>query len=69
MMGGRSDVKTSLTVFMLARVFPYSSWVQQPVRAMAILGSRLHTRQAARFDHEQDRAGSLHPEGQGFESP
>jgi hypothetical protein len=47
----------------------YSSWVQQPMRATAILGRHLHTRQAALFDPEQERAGSLHPEGQRFEPP
>jgi hypothetical protein len=47
----------------------YSSEVQQPLRATAIMASRLHTNQAAPLDPEQGRAGSLHTEGQGFESP
>lgn len=42
---------------------PYSSDVQQPVRTMAVLGKRPYTRQAAPFDREQDRAGSLHQQG------
>ena len=37
--------------------------VQQRARVTAILGSRRHMRQAARFDREQGRAGSLHPDG------
>ncbi len=47
----------------MVTIVPYSSEVQQPWRATAILGSRPHTRQAARFDHEQDRAGSYGSEG------
>ncbi len=49
--------------FLLARVIAYSNQVQQPRRPTAILGSCPHTRQAARFDHEQDRAGSYGSEG------
>jgi len=47
----------------------YSSEVQQPMRAMAVLDRRPHTCWAAQVDHEQGRASSLHPEGQGLESP
>ena len=54
----RVDVNMVLTVFLLAHVMLYSNQVQQPRRATAILASRPHTRQAARFDHEQDRASS-----------
>ncbi len=43
---------------------PYSSGVQQPRRATAIFSSRPHTHQAAMFGREQERAVSLHPEGQ-----
>jgi hypothetical protein len=46
----------------------YSSEVQQPMRATAVLGSHQHTRWAALFDREQGRAASLHPEGQGSSS-
>jgi hypothetical protein len=60
---GRVDAHAALTVLLLARVIPYSNQVQQPRRATAILASRPHTRQAARFDHEQDRAGSYGSEG------
>jgi hypothetical protein len=60
---GRVDVNAALTVFLLAHVIPYSNQVQQPRRATAILASRPHTRQAARFDHEQDRAGSYGSDG------
>jgi hypothetical protein len=45
-------------------VVPYSSEVQQPTRATAILSSHPHTCPAAPSDREQDLAGSLHPEGQ-----
>ena len=51
-----------LTAFMLALVVPYSSGVQQPVRATAVLSRRLHTRRAAPVEREQARASSLHPE-------
>lgn len=39
----RANVKAALTVFWLARVMPYSSWVQQPTRVEAILGRHLPT--------------------------
>jgi len=42
---------------------PYSSGMQQPVRATAALGKHPRTRQAASSDREQHRAGSLHPDG------
>jgi hypothetical protein len=42
----------------------YSSEVQQPMRATAVLGERPHTRWAAPVDREQERAAGLHPEGQ-----
>jgi len=42
----------------------YSSQVQQPMRATAVLGERPHTRWAAPVDREQGRAAGLHPEGQ-----
>jgi hypothetical protein len=35
------------------------------MRATAVQGGRPHTRCTAQFDHEQGRAGSLHPEGTG----
>ena len=41
----------------------YSSQVQQPMRATAVLGERPHTRWAAPVDREQGRAAGLHPEG------
>ena len=37
------DVNATLTVALLARVFPYSSWVQQPMRATAILDAHPNT--------------------------
>lgn len=46
-----------------APVIPYSRWVQQPMRAMAILNKQPHARQAAPLDREQGRAASLHPDG------
>jgi len=48
---------------------PYSSEIQQPMRTTATLGRHRHTFRAAPFDRHQDRADSLNPEGQGFESP
>ncbi len=60
---GRVDVNASLTAFLLARVIPYSSQVQQPAHPTAILGSRPHPCQTAPFDREQGRVSSLHPEG------
>jgi len=56
-------VKPSLTVFLLVAAGPYSSEVQQPMRATAVLGSHQHTRWAAPFDRKQGRASSLHPDG------
>ena len=53
---------------MLALVVSYSSGVQQPVRATAVLNRRLHTRRAAPVEREQARASSLHPDGQGSAS-
>jgi hypothetical protein len=47
----------------LVPVMLYSSHVQQPMRATAIMDSRQHTHQAAPLGHEQGRAHSLHPEG------
>lgn len=58
-----TGVNLLLTLSLWTRVSPYSSQVQQPVRATAILGGHQHTRWAALFDREQGRAGSLHPEG------
>ena len=49
---------------MLALVVPYSSGVQQPVRATAVLSRRLHTRRAAPAGREQARASSLHLDAQ-----
>ena len=46
-------VNQTLTVFLLARVVPYSSGVQQPMRATAIVGSHPHTGCAAPFEREQ----------------
>ena len=57
------DVNTVLTVFLRSPVVSYSTGIQQPMRATAVLGRRAHTRWAAPADHEQVRAGSLHPEG------
>ena len=47
----------------LAPVVEYSSEIQQPTRTTATLGRRPHTHQAAPFDRDQGRAGSLHPDG------
>jgi hypothetical protein len=52
-------------VFLLARVVPYGSYVQQPTRPMAILGNRLHPRQPAPFYCEQVHAGSYGSGGNG----
>jgi len=59
-----SHDNTSLTVFLLVEVVPYSGKVQQPIRATAALNGRPHTRHAARFIREQGSAAGLHPEGQ-----
>ena len=45
----------------LAAAALYSSEIQQPMRTTATLGRRPHTHQAAPFDRDQGRAGSLHP--------
>ena len=58
-----ADVNTTLTVFLLAPVVPYSSGVQQPMRATAIAGGHPHAHCAAQFAREQGRADSLHPDG------
>jgi hypothetical protein len=50
-------------VHSLDALAPYSSQVQQPRRAVAILRRRPHAPQTALFDREQGRAGSLHPGG------
>ena len=57
------SVNDPLTVFLLAPVVAYSSEVQQPMRATAILSRHPHTHWPAPFDREQGRAGSLHPGG------
>ena len=59
----RAEVNMTLTVFLLASVVPYSSEVQQPMRATAIVGRHPHARCAAPLDREQGRADSLHPAG------
>jgi hypothetical protein len=59
-----TDVNGTLTVSLLASVVPYSSDIQQPVRATATMDGHQHTHQAAPFGRDQGRAGSLHPEGQ-----
>ncbi len=56
-------------MFVLSPIVPYSSELQQPVRAAAVLGGRLRMRWTGPVDREQGRAASLHPEGQGLESP
>jgi hypothetical protein len=57
------SVNDPLTVFLFAPVVAYSSEVQQPMRATAILSRHPHTHWPAPFDREQGRAGSLHPDG------
>jgi hypothetical protein len=47
----------------LAPVAAYSSEIQQPMRTTAILGRHQHPYWAAPLDRNQDRAGSLHPDG------
>jgi hypothetical protein len=47
----------------MVTVAPYSSEVQQPIRATAVPGRHPCTHYAVPFDHEQGRAGSLHPDG------
>ena len=46
-------VNATLTVFLLTPAVPYSSEVQQPMHATAVLSSHPHTRHAAWFDREQ----------------
>ena len=46
----------------MVAVVPYSSEVQQPMRATAVLDGRPHMRWAAQRDREQGRAGSLQPD-------
>ena len=57
----RQRVKYSLTLFGFIFSLPYSSKVQQPLRATTVMGRHSRTRYA---DHNHDRADSLHPEGQ-----
>ena len=57
------DVTMILTVSLLASVVSYSSQVQQPMRATAVLSGRLHTRRTAPVEREQAPAGGLHPDG------
>jgi hypothetical protein len=59
----RINVNRPLTAFLLAAVIPYSSGVQQPGRATAVLSRHPHTRWPAPFNHEQDRASSYGSEG------
>lgn len=56
----KADVNAALAVSMLGPVVPYSSEVQQPMRAMAILNGHLHMWRAAPLEREQGCAGSLH---------
>jgi hypothetical protein len=58
-----TDVNLALTVFLLATAIPYSSNVQQPMRAPAVQGKHPHTHHAVLFDRKQGRARSLRPEG------
>jgi len=58
----QADVNATLTVFLVALAVPYSSEVQQPMRATAVLGGRPHMRLAGSVDREQGCASSLHPE-------
>ena len=57
------NVNRPLTVFLLAAVISYSSGVQQPGHATAVLSRHPHTRWPAPFIHEQDRASSYGSEG------
>jgi hypothetical protein len=54
----RINVNRPLTVFLLPAVILYSSGVQQPGHATAVLSGHPHTRWPAPFNHEQDRASS-----------
>ena len=58
-----ANVNRSLIAFWLAAVIPYSSQVQQPMRATAVLSRHPHMHWTASFGREQGRAGSLHPDG------
>jgi hypothetical protein len=49
----------------MVMVVGYSTEVQQPMRATAVLGCHLHTHWAAPSGREQGRTASLHPDGQG----
>jgi hypothetical protein len=51
-----------LTQFLLARAVPYSSEVQQPIHATAVLSTRPQTHYAAPLDRKQGSAGGLHPD-------
>jgi hypothetical protein len=62
-------VRVTQSTDQMVAVVPYSSEVQQPMHATAVLGCHPHTHWAALSNREQGRAASLHPEGQGFESP
>ena len=59
----RINVNRPLIVLMLAAVIPYSSGVQQPGHATAVLSRHPHTRRPAPFNQEQDRASSYGSEG------
>jgi hypothetical protein len=50
--------------FLFASAVSYSREIQQPMRTVATLGRHRHTYRAVTFDRDQDRAGSLHPEGE-----
>lgn len=56
-------VKICLTVNSRTDRELYSTEVQQPARATAILSSHRHTNYAAPMPSEQERANGLHPEG------
>ena len=60
---GRWRVRVTQSRDQMVTIVPYSSEIQQPMRATAVLGCHPHTYWAAPFDREQDRAASLHPEG------
>ena len=55
---------TGLDRVLAPAVTPYSSGVQQPGHATAVLSRHPHTRWPAPFNHEQDRASSYGSEGQ-----
>jgi hypothetical protein len=60
---GRQQVRVTQSTDQMVTVVPYSSEIQQPMRATAVLGCHPHMQWAAPFDREQGRAASLHPEG------